>query len=120
METNFSNAKLSAASLRYAKFEGVEMSCCDLTKTDFSNADASIKENALSLHTGNFIDHPIKAAVDLDGANLTEAKLHDANLAGALNLSLEAVNSAIGNENTILPDYIDRSEVIWLNQVDDK
>ncbi|THF48628.1 NACHT domain-containing protein [Allorhizobium terrae] len=112
IDTNLRGCCLYAARFPYSKFEGVDMRSCDLRKADFSNVVAPTggRYNMLNPYTGL----SVKGSIDLEGADLTEADLSGADLSGVLNLSIDAVNSAFGNANTKLPDYIDRDKVTWL------
>ncbi|WP_313607722.1 pentapeptide repeat-containing protein, partial [Rhizobium sp.] len=103
---------LSESVFNDAKFEGVDMRHCDLRKASFLRADASSSGDFMqtNIYSGSLVD----GSIDFEGADLTGADLCDADLSGAVNLSLEALNSAVGTVGTKLPDYIDRSKVIWL------
>jgi uncharacterized protein YjbI with pentapeptide repeats len=105
---------LSFSQLRSATFEGVNMRGCDLNNADLSDVDASSSRGSMS--GSPYSDMRVRGSIDLEGANLADANLSAADLSGAVNLSLEAVNSAFGTDDTKLPDYIVRSKVVWLEK----
>ncbi|MEM7061132.1 MAG: pentapeptide repeat-containing protein [Pseudomonadota bacterium] len=96
---HLNEADLEATELRGAFMSGAFMSGANLVRADLRGANLG----------GAYL-----SGANLFGANLRGANLCGANLSGALDLSLIAVNSAKGNAETKLPDYIDRSEVTWL------
>ena len=112
--TVFSNSKLRNADFSNCMFTSVDFSYCDLTEANFSHVDAADRD--FYYHTNGWHPKTIRGSIDFNEAILGGANLRHANLAGAINLSLEAINSAIGDEETILPNYIDRSKVVWLQK----
>jgi len=71
-----------------------------------------------SLRKANLTNANLRGAdctgVDFSGANFAGAVLEgtilrEANLTGALNLTIEQLRSAVIDEATVLPDYISRS-----------
>lgn len=94
-----------------AHFVGVDMRHCDLRDASFVKLDASSRDGFRFHNT--YTELHIMSAVDFEGADLTGADLSGADLSGALNLSINALNSAIGTFDTKLPDDIDRNKVIW-------
>lgn len=72
--------------LRGASLVGANFSGTDAAGADFSEAD--------------FRD-----------ANLDDANLRGADMTGAKNLTVEQLSRAILDETTILPDYVDRTEL---------
>lgn len=109
IDSNLMNCDLSKSDLSYAYFEGVDMRNCNLTLSSLRNIDASSRTGL-----GYSSVNEVSGSINFFGAILTGADLSDADLSGAINLSLEAINSATGTIGTRLPKYIDRREVIWL------
>ncbi len=109
---NLRGCNLSESVFNDAKFEGVDMRYCNLRKASFLRVDASSKGSFIreNIYSGSFV----RGSIDFKGADLAGADLSDADLSSVLNLSLKAVNSAVGTAGTKLPDYIDLSKVIWL------
>ena len=74
-----------------------------LRRTDLSRA--SLRDANLS---GADFTRAIFREADLRGAQLTGTVLHGADLTFATNLTIDQLASAIIDEDTLLPDYIDR------------
>ncbi|MEP2706323.1 MAG: pentapeptide repeat-containing protein [Roseibium sp.] len=111
-DVSLKGCDLSEALFDEATFEGVDMRYCVLRGTVFANVNAATNNNIS--FPNRFTGVTIEASIDFEGADLTDADFSNADLSGVVNLSLEAVNSAVGTTDTILPDYINRKEVIWL------
>jgi uncharacterized protein YjbI with pentapeptide repeats len=111
VETNFCGCDCTGARFKGARFMGVSFEGANLTEADLSEIEAGKYEGQHTYFGRGGLN--VKGSIDFKGAVLRNAHLNGANLSGALNLSLEAINSAYGNGSTILPDYIDRSKVIW-------
>jgi hypothetical protein len=117
--TRLSDASLRGCDLSYSDFEsaffqGVDMRHCNLSSASFRLVDASGRLDFSMPNT--YTNVLVRGSIDLEGADLTDADFSDADLSGVQNLSLEAVNSAFGTIGTKLPDYIDRNNVIWLQE----
>ncbi|MEM1275600.1 MAG: pentapeptide repeat-containing protein [Pseudomonadota bacterium] len=80
--------RMDGADLRVAQMEGVDLSWAKLEGANLFRAKL------------NF--------TDLDGWSIARASLRSVDFTGAKNLSQEAVNSAFGDEATILPEGITR------------
>lgn len=100
-----------------ASFEGVDMKDCNLRKVSFRNVNAS---KSTYPHANIYSGSSVRGSIDLKGADLQDADLSNADLSGVVNLSLEALNSAFGTKATKLPDYIDRSKVVWNETSEDQ
>ncbi|MDR6103429.1 hypothetical protein QE369_003626 [Agrobacterium larrymoorei] len=116
--TDLRSSDLSYGDFEYSFFRSVEMRNCKLAGVNFSNADASSDDGFRAANT--FTGSLVKGSIDFEGADLTGAFLHNADLSGALNLTVEALNSAIGDATTITPDYIDRSQIKWAETITKK
>jgi len=114
VDVSLRGCNLSESRFQNAKFTGVDMRNCDLRGAFFWGVDASGEDRypRSNIYTG----FHVPGSIDFEGADLTEANFSNADLSGVLNLSLEAVNSAVGTDSTKLPDYIDRHKVTWLQQ----
>jgi uncharacterized protein YjbI with pentapeptide repeats len=114
IDASLMGCDLSNSSFEKAKFKSVDMRHCNLRGINFSHADASNVDIFRRVNVGFGSD--VDGSINLEGADLTQANLSGADLSGVINLSLEDLNSAIGDSDTNLPDYIDRNKVIWLQQ----
>ena len=99
---NLKSAILPDASLRFASLLDADLQAADLTRADLVHA---------RLDRANLKDAILKDAV-LDSANLAEADLRRANLSGASlkdvrNLTQSQIDNTIGDETTVLPDYLE-------------
>ncbi|MDQ0423600.1 hypothetical protein J2045_004655 [Peteryoungia aggregata LMG 23059] len=112
--TSLRGCDLSTSDFEQATFQGVDMRQCNLRGASLAGVDASYKDR---FRFGNsFTGLLVNGSIDMDGADLTGADISDADLSGVINLSLDAVNSAIGTPETKLPSYIDRNQVGWLRK----
>ena len=84
--TDLSSAPLAGATLRGAVFNRVSLARADLTGADLQGAS-------------------------LRGANLRGTRLSGANLDGAVGLSASALQEAIVDDKTVLPEYLKRVRV---------
>lgn len=88
---DFRLANLKLATFRFSKLNGANVTGANLSFADFSAADLT---NALLVKR------------DLTGVVFKDAVLRGANLSETTGLTQEAVDEAIGDENTILPEGI--------------
>jgi len=110
-EADLSGADLSRANLSGAILSGAILSGANLFEADLSRAilsGANLRGTDLSGANLNGA-HLIEAT--LSGANLFVATLRGAVLRGAKNLTREQIESAIINEETQLPDYLQAETV---------
>lgn len=114
IESDLSGCELFGAEFDEATLSGVDMRHSNLKLASFRGVNASQFSDFQSAN--RFTEASIKGAIDFEGADLTEADLSDADLSGVINLSLDAVNSATGTIGTILPEYIDKTRVSWLQE----
>jgi uncharacterized protein YjbI with pentapeptide repeats len=89
--TQSSTLDLHGAFVRKTDLSGVSLRGANMTKVDATNA--------------------IFRGADFAGARLKGAILRGADLTGAKNLTLEQLSSAIIDDRTALPAYIDRDEL---------
>jgi uncharacterized protein YjbI with pentapeptide repeats len=61
--------------------------------------------------TGTDATNAVFRDVDFDGALLTGTVLRGADLTGAKNLTIEQLSTALIDDHTILPGYIDRAKL---------
>jgi hypothetical protein len=106
---NLKSAILPDASLRFASLLDADLQAADLTRADLVHA---------RLDRANLRDAILKDAI-LDSANLAEADLRSANLTGASlkdarNLTQSQIDNTIGDETTVLPDYLEVPNA-WLS-----
>ncbi|MCQ0986834.1 pentapeptide repeat-containing protein [Jiella marina] len=92
---------LNAGSHHHFQFPGVFLRRLDFTGINLSDANL---RNADAKNA-------IFARVNFSNADLTGTDLRGADLTGAKNLTIEQLQVAIVDENTRLPDYIDRSRL---------
>jgi uncharacterized protein YjbI with pentapeptide repeats len=83
-------ARLKGANLHKAILRGADLSGADLSGADLRDADLS--------------------GADLNGAKLQRTKLHGANLRDALNLTQHQLELATGDDETQLPQSLERPE----------
>lgn len=83
---------LRGAFLRRTDFSGAILRNAELSGTDFSRADLR--------------------GADLRGARMTGTVLHGADLTSATNLTIDQLAVAMIDNETLLPDYIDRSALL--------
>ena len=83
-----SEANLKGANLSGASLKGAQLSAADLRWTHLAGAD-------------------------FEGAELLETKLKGTDLSGSLNIDPEELATAILDEKTKIPDYL---EVIWTSE----
>ncbi|MEP1535542.1 MAG: pentapeptide repeat-containing protein [Paracoccaceae bacterium] len=104
------NVCLIGAELRSTTFKSTDMVGCDLSGANLENA--VFRRDMVSIRDD--LNSPdLDGYVDFQDTILREAKLEGADLSSVRNLTLDALNSAIGDMKTILPEYIDRSKVYW-------
>jgi uncharacterized protein YjbI with pentapeptide repeats len=82
---------IHGAFVRRTNLSGASLRDANLTGADATNA--------------NFRD------ADFEGARLSGTVLRGADLSGAKNLTIEQLASAIIDDRTVLPDYIDRAKL---------
>ncbi len=112
LEANLSEAKmfeadLSGASLRGADLSGAVMWMTDLSWADLSEANLSRADLSKANLSGASLRGANLSGVDLSKAHLLGANLSGATLAGAIGLTHEQIESAITDEKTILPGYLE-------------
>lgn len=93
-----SKARIASAIFFKADLKGVTLVQADLIQANF--AEANLEEadfRGAILYRANFT-----------GANLREANLREANLTEAIGITSEQIQSALGNDTTILPDNMTR------------
>jgi uncharacterized protein YjbI with pentapeptide repeats len=86
-----SKLDIHGAFVRRADLSGASLRGANMSRTDATRA--------------------ILRDVDFDGALLRGTILRGADLTGAKNLTLEQLSEAIIDDDTILPDYIDRARL---------
>ncbi|ALB40870.1 MULTISPECIES: pentapeptide repeat-containing protein [unclassified Anabaena] len=121
-------AKLQRVFLQEAKLQGADFSEANLEMAHLDHAnlqDAHLTEaklqqanlNHANLQNAQFLEADLEDAsllkanlknTDFETAILKNTDLREAILMGAKNLTLEQIKEAIGDEKTILPDYLDR------------
>ena len=89
--THASTLDLHGAFVRRTDLSGASLRGANMTKLDATNA--------------------VFRGADFEGALLDGAILRGADLAGAKNLTLEQLSSAIIDDRTALPTYIDREKL---------
>jgi len=107
-KASFIGANLTNARFIVADLFGGHLNLANLTDTDLSRANLKSAVFAgAKLRRANFQD------AYLNGANLSEADLE-----GALNLTFEQIATAIIDENTILPKYLEsrRQELLDISK----
>lgn len=77
-----------------------------LRRTDWSGADLTGADIS-----GTDVSHASFVGANFAGANLRGTILRGADLTGARNLTIEQLRTAVVDETTRLPDYIDRSKL---------
>ena len=82
-------------------FEGAVLRTLDFTGINFTSANLKRTDARKTIF----------ARVNFRNADLTGADLRGADLTGARNLTIEQLQSAVIDETTRLPDYIDRSKL---------
>ncbi|WP_430913267.1 pentapeptide repeat-containing protein [Methylobacterium sp. sgz302541] len=97
MELHESHKTKLVLNVRGAYIRRTDFSNTNLADADLSHADAS----GASFRNSNF-----------KNARLIETILRGSDLSGAKNLTIDQLSSAIIDDKTILPDYIDRSKLI--------
>ena len=102
---NFSFARLTQASLRFATLSGANLEMADLTEADLS--DARLDGADLS---GAEFGEALLERVDFAGARLGGANFAGANLKDARNLTQAQIDEALGDSLTILPPHLARPE----------
>jgi uncharacterized protein YjbI with pentapeptide repeats len=95
---NVRGVNLVDADLEYTSLKGSDVSPAHLVNTDLSNADLSDAN----------LYHSFLSNVDLSGTDLSGADLSDVDLQTTTGLTQEQIDEAIGNENTQLPDDLQR------------
>ncbi|SPH21174.1 hypothetical protein ASD8599_01923 [Ascidiaceihabitans donghaensis] len=143
MPSHFGNPELPFARF---DFSGTCMNAVDMSQANFSECSfveaqlfyANLAESDLSKCDFSFAGmDSISALVAIfEGANLSDAKLPDADIRSArftdwlasdfeteesrqhdaLGLSIDQLQEAIGNQNTMLPPYIDASKIPWADK----
>lgn len=99
--TRLASAKdLPTLDLHGAFIRRTDLSRARLRNANLSGADAT---------NASFTD------ADFQGAHLSGTILRGADLTGAHNLTLEQLASAIIDENTLLPAYIDREQLLKIS-----
>jgi hypothetical protein len=94
----FSSSNLQNVSFYQAKLQGLVLCETNLQEADFSRSD---------------LQRAYFSKTDLRGANFRETRLQGANLHKAINLTYQQIELAFGDENTKLPDGMERPEH-WL------
>jgi uncharacterized protein YjbI with pentapeptide repeats len=89
--TQASTLDLHGAFVRRTDLSGASLRGANMTKVDATNA--------------------VFRGADFEGALLDGAILRGADLTGAKNLTLEQLSSAIVDDQTVLPSYIDRGKL---------
>ncbi|MBP0617283.1 pentapeptide repeat-containing protein [Jiella sp. KSK16Y-1] len=77
-----------------------------LRRTDWTDADLTDADIS-----GTDVSNASFVGADFTRTNLRGTILRGADLSGARNLTLEQLQSAVLDETTTLPDYIDRSKL---------
>ena len=95
---NLRGVNLTDADLEYTSLKGSNVSQAHLVNTDLSNADLSDAN----------LYHSFLSNVDLSGTDLSGADLSDVDLRNDTGLTQEQIDEAVGNENTRLPDDLER------------
>jgi uncharacterized protein YjbI with pentapeptide repeats len=95
---NLRGVNLTDADLEYTSLKGSNVSQAHLVNTDLSNADLSDAN----------LYHSFLSNVDLSGTDLSGADLSDVDLRKDTGLTQEQIDEAVGNENTRLPDDLER------------
>jgi BTB/POZ domain-containing protein KCTD9 len=93
---NLKDAVLTKSNLIGAKLEGTNLTGADLRKADLRKAD---------LNVANLIGANFKEA-DLKGANLDMADLKGTDLKWVKNLTINQIQYAVTDSDTVLPDYL--------------
>lgn len=109
-DTNLYRANLIGADLRSCKLIGAYLEGTILSTANVSEANLF----EANLVEANFCEANL-SYTNLVGTNLKEAKLDEANLCGAdltraKNIEQQQIDSAFGNSNTILPDYLQKPD----------
>jgi hypothetical protein len=92
-----------------------ELSFCVLEGVDLSSADLSNADLYCTWLQGANLSGANLSGADLSGASFAGADLTDADLSGALNLTQAQMNEAQGDENTRLPERLNRPDH-WIRQ----
>ena len=119
-EANLIEANLEDTNLYRANFIGADLQSCKLIG---AYLEATILSTANLCEANLYEAHLLQANLceanlsnaNLTGTDLKEAKLYEANLSGAdltraKNIEQQQIESAFGNSNTILPDYLQRPD----------
>jgi hypothetical protein len=104
---NLRGANLIAADLRGAHLDGVILDRAKLGEAHLNDADL----RGANLQLTDFSSADLRGA-NLTGANLTMANLGHADLTGTINLTQRQIDSASGDEGTVLPSGLNRPE-LW-------
>jgi uncharacterized protein YjbI with pentapeptide repeats len=98
---NLRGVNLADADLEYISLEGSNLSVAHLVNTDLSNANLS---NANLNHS--YLENVDLGGADLSGTDLSEVDLRN----NDMGLTQEQIDEAKGNENTLLPDDLQRPD----------
>jgi uncharacterized protein YjbI with pentapeptide repeats len=123
IDANLSEADLTAADLTAADLGGANLAGANLLRANLSGTDlfraglseANLYEARLSEAnsseadlSGADLSGAILSGADLSGAILSRANLSKADLSGAIGVNQEQLAEAITDEETKLPEYLDR------------
>ncbi|MDH3892849.1 MAG: pentapeptide repeat-containing protein [candidate division Zixibacteria bacterium] len=104
---------LQRARARRAFLVNADMRKANLSYADFTGADMRKSDLTMAVLEGTILHGAKVSEANLLEANLSGAELHGVNFKKAKHLTVEQLNTATGNSATMLPDYIDRSQVNW-------
>jgi Pentapeptide repeats (8 copies) len=125
--TNLQMADLEDAQLELADLFGAQLQGAQLERADLERADLERAHLEGAILSGVHLEGAILSGVhvrpsfggeldiegaDLEGAELREAHLEGTDLHGVIGLTQEQLNSAIGDDKTILPEGLKRPD-IW-------
>jgi uncharacterized protein YjbI with pentapeptide repeats len=101
-------ANLRLAILFLANFTGANLSEADLTQAQLGKADLSGADLHGAHLSGAFLNGAVLKGADFYRADLAKADLRSADLSGAINLTQAQVDSAFGDDHTVLPEGLVR------------